>query len=203
VGQRNFYQRAILLIATLFLLNACTQPPLPKDHYYRLGGIVNDIGSLGSPLNGILEVERFQADGLVGGRSILFTEAGKEQEVQEYHYHLWTEGPTSLIQDSLIAYLRDVKVAKSIVTPEMRLTPDHAISGRIRHLERIIGGKQPKVLVELEIGLKNIADDRLVFIESYSQEVTHKDENVSTAVAAMNQAVASIFKRFVNDIQSR
>ncbi|MCW9032573.1 MAG: PqiC family protein [Alphaproteobacteria bacterium] len=202
MGHRKFYQ-GFILITALFVLSACTQPPLPKDHYYRLGGIVSEGGPITSPLKGIVEVDRFLADGLVGGRSLLFTEAGQEQEVQEYHYHLWTEGPTSLIQDSLIAYLRDAKVADNIITPEMRLNPDFAINGRIRHLERIIGGKQPKVLVELEIGLKSMADDKLVFIKSYSQEVTHKNENVSTAVAAMNQAVASIFKRFIADIQSR
>ncbi len=196
-------QRFIILVAAILMLSACTQPPLPKDHYYRLGGIGSNDGPFATPFKGILEVDRFLADGLVGGRSLLFTEIGKEQEVQEYHYHLWTEAPPSLIQVSLIAYLRDIKAADNITTPEMRLNPDYVISGRIRHLERIIGGSQPKVLVELELGLKKMADDKLIFVETYRQEVTHNDENVFTAVAAMNQAVASIFKRFTADITAK
>jgi len=189
-------------LVVLATISACSQPPLPQDHFYRLDVAAPSQGS--QPLlKGVLEVDRLNADGLLGGRSLLYTEKGKEAEIKEYHYHLWTEAPPSLIQDRMVSFLRTAKVADNIVTPKMRITSDYTINGRIRHLERAVGGAAPKVIVELELGLKDQKDDRLVFVDTYREEVEHQDDTVIQSVTSMNRAMSAIFGRFLSDIKSR
>jgi cholesterol transport system auxiliary component len=195
-------QKLFIALVLLATVSACAQPPLPQDHFYRLDVAAPAPGGQ-TLLKGVLEVDRLNADGLLGGRSLLYTEAGKESEIKEYHYHLWTEAPPSLIQDRMVSFLRQANIADNIVTPKMRISPDHIVSGRIRHLERAIGSSTPKIIVELELALKDRKDDRLVFVDTYREVVEHGEDSVIQAVTSMNSALSKIFERFLQDIKNR
>ena len=192
--------KGLLLAAILVLAGACAdQGPVPQDHFYRLtvGAAENPFAS--PPLKGTLEVERLAGDGLVAGRPIIFSEAATPNRLQEYNYRLWTEAPTVMVRDQLVAYLRSAKAATTVLTPEMRSIPDYVLGGKIRRLEKVMASP-PRVVVELELAIRRSRDSRIVFLDTYRAEVNTKGDSIGTAVAAMSQALGQVYARFVKDL---
>ncbi|MEE8393321.1 MAG: ABC-type transport auxiliary lipoprotein family protein [Rhodospirillales bacterium] len=182
-------------------LAACAQPELPKDHFYRLNLSPPEAFS-SVLLEGVVEVERFSAGGLAAGRPIVYSEAGRPHELLEYHYHFWTEPPTVMLRDRLVEYLRAAKVADTVVTPEMRVRPDHVLTVKIKRLEKI-AGPHPKAAVKLEMALRQAGGGKLTFLGSYGVEAKAADHSVAAAVEAINKALGQIYAKFVADLAGR
>ena len=92
----------LLPAALLILVSACPQPAIPEDHFYRLAPAPAD-GQQSRALAGVIEVNRFIADGLTGRRPIVYTDSIDAGEVRAYHYHFWSEPPPILLQNRLVA----------------------------------------------------------------------------------------------------
>jgi len=178
-------------------LAACAQPELPQDNYYRLAVSPPETGS--TLLNGVVEVDRFRADGLISGRPIAFTEG--KGHLSEYHYHFWVEPPVDLLQDAMVKYLRGANLATHVVTPELRMNEDYLLTGKIKRLERdLASGKN--IAVEIEIGLKRNSDDKIMVLKTYTRMLEQSTKGVNGAVQAINAALADIFNEFLTDVRS-
>ncbi len=194
----NTMRRIVLGVAALMLVS-CSQPPVPQDHFYRLQ-ITGPETALQTPrLAGTLEVANLQADGLISGRPIVFTEKGRAFELSEYHYHFWTEPPADMLGDALVTYLRGAGVAREVTTPELRLEPDYVMTGKIRRLEQV-RGNPTKVAAALEVALRDRKEDRLMLVRNYEVEKEVSGGGVAEAVVGLNAAVSEIYGRLVADI---
>lgn len=192
--------KRIGVIALLGMVAACAaQAPVPQDKFYRLQAVLASDPHTAPILPGVLEVERFTADGLTAGRPIVYADASDPNQLREYHYHFWTQPPTIMLRDELVTYLREAGVAKSVVTPEMRLDADHVLTGRIRMLEQIVGAKKSTAM-ELEIALRNPRDGKLLFLKSYRHEVEQDTAGVAAAVDSLNDALNIIYADLLADI---
>lgn len=188
---------AAVLALALGALAACGQPELPTDHFYRLQAGAPQ--PLAQPLfKGTIEVNRFTADGLVAGRSIVYTEPAQPHQVREYHYHFWIEPPTILLRDQLVAYLRAAKIAETVTTPEIRANADYVLTGRIIRLEKIEGAA-PKGALEIELGLRS-SGGKIVRLDVYKAEVPAENNSVEAAVRALNKALDQIYAKFSADL---
>ena len=181
-------------------LAACAQPAIPEDHFYRLA--LPAAARNAQKLNGIVEVGRFVAKGLTAQRPIVFTEPGDNHKVDAYHYHFWTDPPTVMLQNALVTQLRAAGIAKSVVTPELRVEADFTIAGKISRFEQIIGGTG-QVIAEIEFAIKEAGTDRLIFFKSYQERLATSNRTVPEAVLKINVAVANIYKKFLIDIPRR
>lgn len=186
------------VLAVGLAVASCAQPVVPEDHYYRLT-IPPPAAATSPKFPGILEIERFSADGLTAGRSLVYSQASQPNALFEYHYHFWIEPPTVMLQETLVAYLRTAKLATVVVTPELRAQPDHVLAGKIKRLERVLGAK-PAVVVEIELGLRRTRDGRLLHVNSYRIESAVQGDSVAAAVDAINRAVSAIYGEFTQDI---
>ena len=187
------------VLAMAAMVGACAQPPLPEDHFYRLAVATSPKPLARPPLAGVLEVGRFIADGLTAGRPIVYSQSGQPHALSEYHYHFWVEAPTVLLRDQLVGQLRAAKVARSVVTPEMRVDPDYVLSGAIKRLERVVGAT-PKVVVELELAVRRTEGDSLAFLQVYRVDEAVATDSVAAAVAAINKALGAIYAKFTADL---
>ena len=187
---------------SLAVLGACAQPPVPEDHFYRLSISAMPDARSTPMLDGVLEVDRLLADGITAGRPIVYSTAAKPNQLQEYNYHFWTEPPTVMIQGQLIKYLRSAGAAKSIVTPEMRVTPKYIISGKIYRLEKVVG-TSPSVVLEIELGLREARSEKLIHLNSYNVTKDASSDSIPAAVEALNNALAGIFGQFVGELGAR
>lgn len=194
-------RKLIALAASLMaigLVSACAAPPpVPEDKFYRLDTTATAPGEM--TLDGVVEVNRFVASGSLANRPLLFAEPGSNA-VSEYHYHFWIEAPPTMLQGALVSYLRSTKAAKRVVTPEMRVTPDYTVMGRVLRLE-IVRGAEPSGAVTFELSLRREADGELLVLGEYRSEIASGPNGIQTDVAAIEKAVNDVFTRFVADIR--
>ena len=186
-------------LAVCGLLSACAAPgQVPQDMFYRLDPIATEAGP--QVLDGVIEVDRFVASGSLANRPLLYAQPGSSA-VSEYHYHFWIEAPPILLQSALVSYLRSTKVAKRVVTPEMRVTPEYTVTGRVLRLETVRGAK-PVGAVTFELSLRREKDGELLVLGEYRAEVPSGTNGIETDVTAIEKAVDDAFARFVADIRA-
>lgn len=195
--------RSFFVFLIIPLLAGClgSAPPVPRDHYYRL--LVSspaDI-SAGGRLASVISVDLFQADGLLHERPLLYSESGASHEVQQHNYHYWTDAPPRMLQDQLVTYLRRSNIARSVVTPDMRVRADYQISGKVRRLERLLGGGPPRVFVEMELALVRLSDNALLLVDNFAEQEPEAGGNVGSAIIALNKATGRLFDRFLRRAQ--
>lgn len=188
-----------VIVVALFVLSACAQGPVPEDSYYRLNLDGTPAAALPNTLEGVLEVARFSADGLVAGRAIVYSEDDKPHRVMEYDYHFWAEPPPVMLRDLLVAYLRGAGVAHQVVTPEMRITPQFELGGKINRFEKAYG-PAPRVIIALDVALRRTRDDRLLFVKTYDAEAPVSDNTVGAAVDTLNKAMVELFAEIAADL---
>jgi len=191
-------KRLLVLTALGPLLAGClgSAPPVPRDHYYRLVVHGPETGRTEAPFPGVMQVDQLQADGLLRERPLLYSRSGASHEVQQHNYHYWNDAPARMLQDQMVAWLRRGGIAGQVVTPEMRIRADYQVSGKVRRLERLLGGGPPRVAVELELSLIRLADDRLMLVDSFAGQERVADSSVAAAVVAINRVTGRIFQRF-------
>lgn len=192
--------KTLVAVALVSGLAACAQPETPEDRYYRLQ-TTSQAPAQSPLLSGILQVDRFQVDGLVGRSQIVYVADGKAHELKTYHYHHWTEPPAVLLQDQLIDYLRRAKAANQVVSPEMRVSADYVLTGKVKRLEQITGAS-PKAVVELEVGVRSTRGGKLVLLVSERAEAPADSAAVGDGVAAMNTAVSIVFRRILDGLKT-
>lgn len=198
----NGWFGALAAAAMVIGLGACgSAPPAPEDHYYRLQATYAGGAPIANPLNGTLEVARFVADGLTSERGLVYSDAANPNSVHAYHYHFWTKPPTVLLRDELVKFLREAKVAKAVVTPEVRVAADYVLTGKIEHLEQL-RGKRERTLLELELAVRGAADGKLLFLKTYRQE-NAAAAGVGAAVDSLNTALSIVYADFVADLAKR
>ena len=151
------------------------------------------------PNDGVVSVARFTADGLVGDRAIVRTDAAG-LEVRPYHYHFWTAPPTEMLQEHLARYLQAANVAATVVTAGARVRPQYVILGRINRFERVGGRGGDRVVVELRLTLSDDGAGRVLWTDTYLSEATPADDTVAAAVEAFSRAVSDVFARFTGDV---
>jgi ABC-type uncharacterized transport system auxiliary subunit len=192
--------RLALAIVVAATLGGClgTAPPVPRDHFYRIQ-VTTPPGAGERYLPGVVSVQPLDADGLLRERPLVFGAKGRPHEMQQHDYHYWTDPPARMLQGQLVDYLRRSGVAQAVVTPELRISSDFEVLGRIKRLERLLGGGAPQVSVELELGLIGRAQNRLLVLDSYAVELPAEDTSIKSSITAVNQAVAEIFDRFLAD----
>jgi cholesterol transport system auxiliary component len=188
---------ALVAVATV----GCASGPAPRDHYYRLE--TTPPNALASPkLSGTLEVERLRAEAISQGRQMLYRDASPSGEIGQYSYYYWADPPSLMLQDQLVRYLRAAGVAEKVVTPAVRVKSDYLVSGRIVQLERVLGGGEPRVAVEIELSLMRQKGHELLLLKTYREERVVPGTGVSDAVTAFDQGVTAIFGQFLADIPS-
>jgi ABC-type uncharacterized transport system auxiliary subunit len=195
--------RRLPLLAMLLItaLAACTAPTVPKEQYFRLVA-TPAAAKIAHPIAGIVEVAPMAADGVTGERPLLFTANGGTK-LEQRNYAYWTELPTAMIRDQIIAVLRSAGAADQVVPSELRIGAAYRIQGDIKRLEQSAGAKADSGIIELELSLIDESDDRLVLSRTYRAETPAADKTIDGAVAALNAGLDDVLKRFVADIDAR
>jgi cholesterol transport system auxiliary component len=176
--------------------------PVPSDRFHRL--------TVGEPatvyetpqLEGTVEVDRFNAAGVLQDRAIIFIEHDNPNVMHQYHYHLWSDPPTRMLQIATVDYLRAAHMADQVVKTGRRIIPAYTLTGDIKRLEHVVGNSS-SVLVELEFGLRGHKDGNLVWVKSYTVNKAVDDDSVETATRAIGEAVEEILASLSVDLAKR
>jgi cholesterol transport system auxiliary component len=190
-----------LIFASVGLLTACgSAPPVPEDQYYRLQAIYASEPLTTKPLAGTIEVDRFVADGLTSERAIVYSDIQKPNQVRAYHYDFWIKPPTVMLRDELVSFLRKSKISDAVVTPEMRVNAEYALTGKIKHLEQVKMESGYRTILEVELGLRHPNTGKLLFLDTYRLENDASGSSVGAAVKSLNTALSIIYSEFLTSI---
>lgn len=173
--------------------------PVPTDRFHRL---MVDAPATVYPaphIAGTVEVERFDAAGVLQGRPIVFVQNDNPNVLHQYQYQLWVDSPTRLLQHATVDYLRQANLADQVVPSGLRIEPTYTLVGDIRQLEHVIGNST-SVVVELEFKLREHKEDRLVWLKSYKATRAVKDGTVGAATRAMSEAISDIMAELAADL---
>lgn len=193
--------KLLLPLATVLALAACSAPTVPKEQYFRLAA-APATEKLSHPFDGILEVSPLGADGVTGERPLLYTANGGVK-LEQRNYAYWTELPTAMIRDQIVAYLRTADAAPQVVPSELRIGATYRVQGELKRLEQSAGKGHDTGVIELELSVIDESDDHLVLSKVYHVEAPAADHTIDAAVAALNAGLQDVLKRFAADIDAR
>jgi ABC-type uncharacterized transport system auxiliary subunit len=194
--------RYLHLILLVSLLAGCFGggEVVPQDRFYHLADISGDVMQVSKPF-GVIAVAPLKSNVLHHERTILYSLQSSPLMLNTYYYHQWDNVPGEMIQEHLIAYLRAVGFADTVVRYGEREQVDGQINGYIQRFERIVGNGLPKVVVRLELSFRTRTPGaQRSLTKVYSDEREAADNSMEATVAAFSQALQTIYGRFVADI---
>ncbi len=194
----NRRSMAALFAVAVIALTACgSMKPLPSDTFYRLNVPPAQPAEQAWPTVPV-RVAKFAASGVHRERPIAY--AGADSVVVGQHrYDLWIDSPERMLQNELVRYLRDARVA-SVVTGSSVSGAAIEVRGRIDRMDNIVAPGEPGVVVELHLELVLRGQrDAVVFARAYRESRTPVDSTMTAVASAMSGAVGAIFARFTAD----
>lgn len=194
-------KRWLALIASALLVVACGHVANVPDHsYFRMPKPrvlpVSDEQAFDKPI----VVGLFAADGLYADRALVYAVDVEARELRQYHYQLWTDPPTRLLQRRLLVELREAAIAP-LVTDELAASQEASrISGVILRFDRV-PTPQGGFLAAVALKLRADRPDGTPFIdEVYRADVPADGKSLGATVDALAEAVDDIFAEFHRDL---
>jgi len=201
MNARPFAHAVFAFIVTVALA-ACSAPTVPDFTYYRLPR-PEPLEAAPKPLFGDIVVDVFAADGLYGDQALIYATDPAAQELRQYHYQLWTDPPTRVLQRRMIEQLRKTNLAGEITDELPASHPAIRISGQILRFDRApneAGGFTATVALKLR------ADDQTgtpMLDEYYRAERPAADATMRATVDAYGAALDQVFAAFYADLRKK
>jgi ABC-type uncharacterized transport system auxiliary subunit len=195
---RSWLARAVLAAASA-ALGGCASDPVPDVAYHQLPAF--KIATRAAPAVDLpIEVEAFRADGVYNEQPVLY--ASEDQgSLRGYHYQLWSDPPTRLLQRRLIETLRKGNFAPLVAD---RLSPSVEalhLSALIQHFERIKADAGWRIRVQLEFRVERSENAVPVLLKQYGVDELVADQGMPATVAAFGHAVDQCFAQLLGDLE--
>jgi ABC-type uncharacterized transport system auxiliary subunit len=122
--------------------------------------------------------------------------------VEAYHYHHWADTPPRMLQENLVKALRDTDIAKQVISYSTQVKPTYLIAGKIRKFQQLLG-KQPGVIVEMELQLLSFGERRALLVNDYRVAIDTSGDTIDEAVEKLSEALGKLYGQFLADIARR
>lgn len=188
-------------VALLAFVGCAKSPAPPADTFYRLPPTAAQ--TLASPVtDGPLLIQEVRAEGLYRERMIVYTEDSAPQSLHAHPYQLWLVPTARLLQDHLVAYLRDARAASLVIDKSGTSVDPRAVKIRmtVRHLEQRLASNGASAEVAMEFRAEGPEGDARVFVRDYRANIPARDTSVEAAVAAMGAGLKQIYDEFARDL---
>lgn len=189
-------------LALLVLLAGCASAPgIPDTTYFRLpppAPVAQGEARFDIPL----VVDAFFADGVHADQALLYGLDPDGERLRAYHYQMWVDPPTRLLQRRLIRALDESGVAPLVTARLPPKSRQYRLQMRIDAFERLPRGEDRwAVRVALRARLEGSDDERPALLRDYSRELPVQGASVRDSVRAMGAAVDQIYAELVADLR--
>ena len=192
---------ALLMLLAALLLAGCGNVPGVPDHtYFRMSKPQQLPRSEKPVFVDPIVVGLFEANGLYADRALIYALDPAAEELRQFHYQLWTDPPTRLLQRRLQIELREANMAPLVIQALAASQGAVRISGEILRFERVPtpeGGHIASVVLRLRA---DRPDGTPLTNEIYHADVPTADKRLISATEAMFTAVDQIFVEFHADL---
>jgi ABC-type uncharacterized transport system auxiliary subunit len=190
-----------LLAACLLAAGCQSAPPAPADRYYRLPELpAQDRVVRPWTRTGSIEIRELRADGPYLERAILFTSGGQTTHIESYNYDHWIYPPPYLIQQHMVRWFRQNRVAPTIVDDDRGARPAFVVSGKIVRFEQTVEAAAVRADVELELEVASSAQGSAVSRRTYRMAEPATGTSMDAFVLSMSRALERIYAELSNDV---
>jgi ABC-type uncharacterized transport system auxiliary subunit len=193
----------ITLLGLLFALGGCASGPgIPETTYFRLPPAAA-IAAGGAALDAPLVVEAFYADGVHADQALLYALDPDGERLRAYHYQMWVDPPTRLLQRRLIRALDGAAVAPLVTGRLPPKTAQYRLQMRLESFERLPRGEDRwAVRVGLRARLDGSDAARPLLERDYVRELAVQGARVRDSVQAMGEAIDQIYAELASDLRA-
>jgi len=179
----------LLAIVSLIACAGCSAPAVPDVSYFRMPAYVLSGPAPDAPLQALpIVVDPLRASGVYNDQSILYA-LKPEGSIKAYHYQLWDEAPSVLVQRRLIDTLR-ARRAASMVTDRLPAALDALrIGGTIERFERTRTATGWIARVRIELRVERDAQSAPLLLNQYAADVTADSDTIEASVRAFARAI--------------
>ncbi|MFZ1392455.1 MAG: ABC-type transport auxiliary lipoprotein family protein [Dokdonella sp.] len=189
--------RILLVVALGMVLVACGHVPGVPDHtYFRMGKPQSLPVSAAQVFVTPIVINLFAADGLYADRALIYALDPEASELRQYHYQLWTDPPTRMLQRRLLVELREAAIAPLVVDGLPASQAAVRITGGILRFERVPavgGGYIASVVIKLRA---DRPDGTPQIDDVYHADVSIPDNRLVSTAEALSSAVDQVFAEF-------
>lgn len=192
----------IALLGLLVALTGCASGPgIPETTYFRLPPPAA-LAAGETRLDAPLVVEAFYADGVHADQSLLYALDPDGERLRAYHYQMWVDPPTRLLQRRLIRTLDEAGVAPLVTARLPPKSRQYRMQMRIEAFERLPRGEDRwAVRVALRARLDAADAERPLLERDYQQEIEVSGPRIRDAVQEMGHAVDRIYAELIGDLR--
>lgn len=193
--------RLCMLLLAFGLAGCQTAAPVPKDKFYRL-----EVAPRASLARAVLKeaiyVAPLRAEGPYGERAMLYAQASQPRELQQYHYHLWSEPPAVLLQEHMRASFEAMGLAPRVTDSPAGDAIGYFLNARVLRLEKITDDGGGRAVVSLQFSLQRKKPATVLLERAYTEEVVLKENTQHGYVIATEAALKKIYDRLAEDLKS-
>lgn len=191
---------AILSVCATALVACGNIAEVPDHTYYRMSRPAALKVSENPLFQVPVVVNLFAADGLYADRALVYALDPEARELRQYHYQLWTDPPTRLLQRRLALAFR-LALVSNLVTDELPASQTAVrISGVILRFERVPtedGRQIAAVVLKLRA---NRPDGSPIIDEIYRADERAENLRLGATADALGRALDTIFAEFHADL---
>jgi ABC-type uncharacterized transport system auxiliary subunit len=194
--------RRLLPWSLIALLAGCASGPgIPDTTFFRLPP-APPLTAGETRLDAALVVDAFYADGVHADQSLLYGLDPEGERLRAYHYQMWVDPPTRLLQRRLIRSLDESAVAPLVTGRLPPKTRQYRLQMRIEAFERLPRGEdQWAVRVTLRARLDGGDAGRPLIERDYTRELPVAGSRVRDSVRSLGEAVDQIYAELVEDLR--
>ena len=192
--------RPLSVLALVVALSGCSAPAVPDQSYFRMPPVAIASATGQAPRSTLpIVVEPLRANGVYNDQSILYA-LNPEGSIKAYHYQLWDEAPSIVLQRRLIADLR-ARHAADLVTHRLPAAlPALRISGSIEQFERVQTASGWVARVRMEMRVERDAQSVPLLLHTYAAEVAAESDSIQSSVRAFARAIDQCNAEFWSDL---
>jgi uncharacterized lipoprotein YmbA len=187
--------RSTTFVCTALLLSGCfgTQP-VPFEHYYRLTPAVSSppaTGASAASASGtvLIVLEPVDVRGVHVERPLLHRGTANGSPLEQYPFASWAEPPDTMLQDYLLADLRNGFGVMQVRTSGHGASSAIRLSMRLRAFEQIVDGSTARAHFAATYTATDAADN-LLFVLEFDREVAAGGPSPLEFVTALSGLVS-------------
>lgn len=192
-----------LVLAGALLLAACGAPTVPDFTWFRLPAPQAPERAPAPTFTEPVVVDAFGADGLYADQALIYAVDPGAQQLRQYHYQLWTDPPTRMLQRRLIAEMREARLSDEVTDELPASAKAVRLRGTVLRFDRVptaSGGWQAVVALKLRA---DGTDGHPLIDEYYRIEQAATGSDLKATVEAYGVALDTLFTRFHRDLLQR
>ena len=198
---RRAYGRHTLALVAALMLGACASEPVPELAYYSLPPVSAAAQRSNGPVFKVpISINAFLADGVYNEQGVLYL-SQDNRNLRAYHYQLWQDPPTRMLQRRLTDTLRALRMSELVADRLPSSTEQIAVLGLLRRFDRVQLEDGWHAMVQMELRVERGSAKMPLMVKNYQADVRATDNSLQGSVSAFGAAVDQCYAEFTRDLE--